>query len=145
MQPIPSLLLLADAAAPAGTAASSKVGVAIVVLVFAIVFALSVRAALRHFKGEGGCCGGGAGAPPPVADKAIGSAVATCELALDGLRCMNCVAHAKKALEAIPGVAADVTLDPQRALVRMDRDVPESALRAAIEGEGYRVVSVSRR
>ena len=67
------------------------------------------------------------------------------ELALDGLRCMNCVAHAKKALDAIPGVAADVTLDPQRALVRMDRDVPEAALRAAIESEGYRVVSVARR
>ena len=32
-----------------------------------------------------------------------------------------------------------------RALVRMDRDVPEAALRAAIEGEGYRVVSVSPR
>ena len=94
-----------------------------------------------------GCCGGGAAAPEPepVPAKGIGPAVATCELALDGLRCMNCVAHAKKALEAIPGVAADVTLDPQRALVRMDRDVPESALRAAVEGEGYRVVSVSRR
>jgi len=97
--------------------------------------------------GSDGCCGGGATAPAPepAPAKGIGSAVATCELALDGLRCMNCVAHAKKALEAIPGVAADVTLDPQRALVRMDRDVPESALRAAIEGEGYRVLSVSRR
>ena len=97
--------------------------------------------------GSDGCCGGGAAAPAPepVPAKGIGPAVATCELALDGLRCMNCVAHAKKALEAIPGVAADVTLDPQRALVRMDRDVPESALRAAVEGEGYRVVSVSRR
>ena len=97
--------------------------------------------------GSDGCCGGGAAAPAPepAPAKGIGPAVATCELALDGLRCMNCVAHAKKALEAIPGVAADVTLDPQRALVRMDRDVPESALRAAIEGEGYRVLSVSRR
>ena len=97
--------------------------------------------------GSDGCCGGGAAAsaPEPAPAKGIGPVVATCELALDGLRCMNCVAHAKKALEAIPGVAADVTLDPQRALVRMDRDVPESALRAAVEGEGYRVVSVSRR
>ena len=143
MQPISSLLLLADAAAPAGTAASSKVGVAIVVLVFAIVFALAVRAALRHFKGEGGCCGGGAGAPPPVADKAIGPAVARRELALGGLHCMKCVARVKAALEALPGVAADVTLDPQRAVVRMDRDVPEEALRKAVEAQGFQVVSVS--
>ncbi|MBP5545084.1 MAG: permease, partial [Kiritimatiellae bacterium] len=102
---------------------------------------------------SGGCCDGkddccgGAAAPTrePTPEKGIGTVVATCELALDGLRCMNCVAHAKKALEAIPGVAADVTLDPPRALVRMDRDVPEAALRAAVEGEGYRVVSVSPR
>ena len=143
MQPIPSLLLLADAAAPAGTAASSKVGVAIVVLVFAIVLALAVRAALRHFKGEGGCCGGGAGAPPPVADKAIGSAVARRELALDGLHCMKCVARVKAALEALPGVAADVTLDPQRAVVRMDREVPDEALRKAVEDQGFQVVSIA--
>ena len=143
MQPIPSLLLLADAAAPAGTAASSKVGVAIVVLVFAIVFALAVRAALRHFKGEGGCCGGGAGAPPPVADKAIGPAVARRELALGGLHCMKCVARVKAALEALPGVAADVTLDPQRAVVRMDRDVPDEALRKAVEAQGFQVLSIA--
>ena len=150
MQPISSLLLLADAA-PAGTAASSKVGVAIVVLVFVIVFALAVRAALRHFKGEGGCCGGGAGAPPPVADKAIGPAVARRELALGGLHCMKCVARVKAALEAIPGVAAEVTLEPQNqlstgyglAVVRMDRDVPEADLRKAVEDQGFRVVSIS--
>ena len=143
MQPIQSLSLLADAAAPAGTAASSKVGVAIVVLVFAIVFALAVRAALRHFKGEGGCCGGGAGAPPPVADKAIGPAVARRELALGGLHCMKCVARVKAALEALPGVAADVTLDPQRAVVRMDREVPDEALRKAVEDQGFQVLSIA--
>ena len=143
MQPIQSLSLLADAAAPAGNAASSKVGVAIVVLVFAIVLALAVRAALRHFKGEGGCCGGGAGAPPPVADKAIGPAVARRELALGGLHCMKCVARVKAALEALPGVAADVTLDPQRAIVRMDREVPDEALRKAVEDQGFQVLSIA--
>ncbi len=143
MQAIQSLLLLADAAAPAGTAASSKVGVAIVVLVFAIVLALAVRAALRHFKGEGGCCGGGAGEPPPVADKAIGPAVARRELALGGLHCMKCVARVKAALEALPGVAADVTLDPQRAVVRMDREVPDEALRKAVEAQGFQVLSIA--
>ena len=143
MQAIHTLSLLADAAAPAGNAASSKVGVAIVVLVFAIVFALAVRAALRHFKGKGGCCGGGAGAPPPVADKAIGPAVARRELALGGLHCMKCVARVKAALEALPGVAAEVTLDPQRAIVRMDREVSDEVLRKAIEDQGFQVVSIA--
>ena len=119
-------------------------GAALVLACFAIVLAYAVWAARGHFKGQGGCCGGG-GAPPPVPDKEIGPVVARYELALDGLRCMNCVAHAKRALNAIPGVAADVTLDPPRAFVRTDRDVPDAALRAAVEAEGYRVVSIERR
>ena len=73
MQTLSSFILLADAAAPAENAPSSAVGVAIVVLVFAICFALAVRAAIRHFKGEGGCCGSCAG-PSPAQDKQIGTA-----------------------------------------------------------------------
>lgn len=141
MQPIHTLSILADAA-PAGTAASSKVGMAIVVLVFAIVFAITVRAALRHFKGEGGCCGG-CSAPPPEGGKAIGPTVARRELALAGLHCMKCVAHVKAALEALPGVAADVTLDPQRAVVRMDREIPDEAFRKAVEDQGFQVRSIA--
>ena len=119
-------------------------GAVLVLVCFAIVLAYAVWAARGHFKGQGGCCGGG-GAPPPVPDKEIGPVVARYELALDGLRCMHCVAHAKRALNAIPGVAADVNLDPPRAFVRTDRDVPDAALRAAVEAEGYRVVSIARR
>jgi copper chaperone CopZ len=120
-------------------------GAVLVLACFAVVLAYAVWASAGHFRGRGGCCGGGGSAPPPVPGKEIGPVVARRELALDGLRCMNCVHHAKKALNAIPGVAADVTLDPPRALVRTDRDVPDAALRAAVEAEGYRVVSIARR
>ena len=152
MQPLFSFIVLADDAASAGNAATSSVGVAIVVLVFAVCFALALRAAIRHFKGEGGCCGGGGcAAPPPAPDKQIGAVVDEVELVLDGLHCMKCVARVKAALEAIPGVAAEVTLEPQNqlspgyglAVVRMDRDVPEADLRKAVEDQGFRVVSVS--
>ena len=152
MQPLFSFLLLADDSAPAGNAASSSAGVVIVILVFAICLALALRAALRHFRGEGGCCGGGGGAePPPAPDKQIGAVVDEVELVLDGLHCMKCVARVKAALEAIPGVAAEVTLEPQNqlspghglAVVRMDRDVPEADLRKAVEDQGFRVVSIS--
>ena len=134
-------VLLADAA-HGGTSVSSAVGVALVGIVLAICLALAVRAGIRHFKGEGGCCGG-CSAPPPDGGKAIGPAVARRELALGGLHCMKCVARVKAALEALPGVAADVTLDPQRAIVRMDREVPDEALRKAVEAQGFQVLSIA--
>ena len=132
-------LLLADAATSAGNSASSTVGVAIVIAVFAICLALAVRSVIRHLKG-GSCCGTGCCSCGSCND---GAAVAQRELALDGLHCMKCVARVKAALEAIPGVTADVTLDPQRAVVRMDREVPDEALRKAVEEQGFHVISVA--
>ena len=130
----------------------SIISTSIMVLVLVIIIAMAVRSSVRHMKGEGGCCGGGGCAePPPAPDKQIGTVVDEVELVLDGLHCMKCVARVKAALEAIPGVAAEVTLEPQNqlspgyglAVVRMDREVPEGDLRKAVEDQGFRVVSIS--
>ncbi len=57
-------------------------------------------------------------------------------LKITGMTCGHCVAHTKKALEAVPGVTeADVTLEPGGALVKGDADV--SALLAAVKEAGY--------
>ncbi len=57
-------------------------------------------------------------------------------LKITGMTCGHCVAHTKKALEAVPGVTeADVTLEPGGALVKGDADV--SALIAAVKEAGY--------
>ena len=116
--------------------------------IFLALFVLAVRRIIRkgsccECHGDCGCCGGAATPPPRPAGKAIGSVVAQRVLALDGLHCANCVSGVKNALEAIPGVAADVTLDQQRALVRMDRAIPDEKLREAVEEQGFRVISVN--
>ena len=57
-------------------------------------------------------------------------------LKITGMTCGHCVAHTKKALEAVPGVTeAEVTLEPGGALVKGDADV--SALIAAVKEAGY--------
>ena len=122
------------------------IGPYIVGAIFIALFILAVRRIIRkgsccECHGDCGCCGGSALRQP--AGKAIGPVVAQRVLALDGLHCAHCVSSVKNALEAIPGVAADVTLDPQRAVVRMDRAVPDETLRQAVEEQEFRVVSVS--
>ena len=118
----------------------------IVGAIFIALFILAVRRIIRkgsccECHGDCGCCGGSALQQP--AGKAIGPVVAQRVLALDGLHCAHCVSSVKNALEAIPGVAADVTLDPQRAVVRMDRAIPDETLRKAVEEQGFQVISVS--
>ncbi len=114
--------------------------------IFLALFILAVRRIIRkgsccECHGDCGCCGGST--PQQPAGKAIGPVVAQRVLALDGLHCANCVSGVKNALEAIPGIAADVTLKPQRAVVRMDRAIPDETLRKAVEEQGFQVISVS--
>lgn len=134
-----AILALVSEPAPAGR--SSAAGIAIILFCFAAAVLFAARSALRHLKGRGGCCGDGASAPPPD-EKPIGPVVARREIEISGMHCMNCVGRVKKALDALEGVSADVTLEPQRANVAMDREVPDSALRAAVEGAGFAVVAV---
>ncbi len=116
--------------------------------IFAALFAIAVWRIIRkgtccECHGDCGCCGGSATPPRHPADKAIGAVARQRVLALDGLHCAHCVSSVKTALEAIPGVAADVTLNPQRALVQMDRAIPDETLRKAVEEQGFRVLSVN--
>lgn len=59
-------------------------------------------------------------------------------LHVEGMMCGHCVAHVKKALEAVDGVeAAEVSLDDKSATVTLSADVSDEALVAAVVEEGY--------
>lgn len=50
-----------------------------------------------------------------------------------GMMCNHCVMHVKNALESLPGVRAEVTLDPARAVVEFSENVyPREELQAAV-------------
>ncbi|WP_456446923.1 CopZ family metallochaperone [Thiolapillus sp.] len=57
-------------------------------------------------------------------------------LKITGMTCGHCVAHTKKALEAVPGVVeADVSLEPGGAVVKGEASA--DALVAAVKDAGY--------
>ena len=59
-------------------------------------------------------------------------------LKIEGMMCMHCVAHAKKALEAVDGVSeAIITLETDSAEVTLTKEVPDEALIKAIVDAGY--------
>ena len=61
---------------------------------------------------------------------------------VEGMMCAHCVAHVKEALEAIPGVRADVDLDSGTAKVESDGPVADEALTQAVVGAGYQVTGI---
>lgn len=61
---------------------------------------------------------------------------------VEGMMCMHCVAHVKKALEELPGVTAEVDLDGGRAVVRAEQLPDDTALTSAVTEAGYKVVGI---
>lgn len=62
-------------------------------------------------------------------------------LKIEGMMCAHCVAHVKKALEAIDGVTADVDLAAGTAVVHMASPVSDEQLQKTVEDAGYTVTA----
>ena len=57
---------------------------------------------------------------------------------VEGMMCQHCVAHVKKALEALAGVqSAEVSLEQKQAVLTCSDEVADAAIKAAIEEAGY--------
>lgn len=62
-------------------------------------------------------------------------------IGIKGMMCVRCEARAKKALEAVDGVTSAAPSHEQgNAVLELSKEVPEDALRGAVEGAGYEYV-----
>ena len=59
---------------------------------------------------------------------------------IEGMMCMHCVAHVKKALEALNAGEVEVSLENKCALI--SADVSDEAIRVAITDAGYEVIDI---
>ena len=64
-------------------------------------------------------------------------------ITINGMMCAHCVAHVDKALNAIDGVSAQVSLENKNAVCTLVRDVSDDALKNAVTEAGYEVVSIA--
>ena len=116
----------------------------ILALVAALMF-FAVRGAVKHFKGESPCCGGGgSGLTKAPAEKRLDSPVLGRKtVKISGMHCDHCVMNVTMMLNRIDGVSADVHLSAARAVVSYDRDISNEVLKEAVEKIGYQVVRIS--
>ncbi|MBE5762014.1 MAG: heavy metal translocating P-type ATPase [Clostridiales bacterium] len=73
-------------------------------------------------------------------DNMLFSKPTTRTVKIEGMMCTHCSGHVKKALEAIPGVTAEVSHETGEAVLTMKKDVPDAKLKAAIEDAGYKFI-----
>ena len=96
----------------------------IVVLIVIVLLGFALRGAIRHFKGDSPCCGGGTGI-----------------IKTDDKELKNPVIG-KKTVH-IEGVSARVDLQKKEAVVSYDREIANDVLKKTVEKAGFQVVSIT--
>ena len=62
---------------------------------------------------------------------------------IEGMMCGHCEARVKKALEALPEVqAANVSHESGTAVVTLSAQLPDEALKKAVEDQDYKVLGI---
>ena len=118
----------------------------IIILVVVVILIFALKGSIRHFRGEGACCGGGSGSVKTKKAKKKtldGPVTGQRTIRISGMHCRNCANSVTNALNAIDGVSAKVSLKDNTAEVSFDRMVDDANLKQAVEKAGFKVVSIS--
>ena len=73
-----------------------------------ILIIIGIRSSVKHFKGEGGCCGGGSSVK--VKRKKLKQVVKQRTVIIDGMTCEHCKARVESRLNSLDGVSAKINL-----------------------------------
>ena len=115
----------------------------IVVLIVIVLLGFALRGAVRHFKGDSPCCGGGT-CIIKTDDKELKNSVIGKKIVhIEGMTCEHCVQSVKKALNEIEGVSARVDLQKKEAVVSYDREIANDVLKKTVEKAGFQVASIT--
>lgn len=111
----------------------------IIVLLIVILF-FSLRSSIKHFHGEGGCCGGGT---YKAHKKKLDSVIGQKTVSVEGMSCQHCVNRVMEAVNSIDGASADVKLKKGLVIVSMEQPISDETITNAIERAGYHVTGIT--
>lgn len=112
----------------------------IIIGIVVVLIIAGIRSGMKHFRGEGGCCGGST--PAPKQHKKLKNVVTKKILVIEGMTCEHCKNRVEKSINEIEGAAAKVNLGKKEAVVSLDREMMDEQLREAVEKAGYKVIEI---
>lgn len=111
----------------------------IIILILLVIVVLALKSASKHFRGEGGCCGGSSDKP---LKKKLDHVVETYIIHIEGMHCQNCSNAIMRGINRIDGASAEVYLKRKMAKISCDRPMDEDTFKRCIEGLGYSVTKI---
>lgn len=111
----------------------------IIVAILAVVLFFGIRSSMKHFRGEGGCCGGGT---YKAHRKKLDTVIGQKTVAVEGMSCQHCVNRVMEAVNSIDGASALVKLKKGVVIVSTERPISNETIKNAIEKAGYKVTDI---
>ena len=112
----------------------------IIIGIVVVMIFFGIRSGMKHFRGEGGCCGGSA--PVKKQKKKLDKVIAQKVVVVEGMTCEHCKNRVEKCINEIDGAAAKVNLKKGKVVVSLAKDVSDDQIRMVIEKAGYGVVEI---
>lgn len=109
----------------------------IIIGVIAVIVVIAVISSVKHFKGEGGCCGGGSSYKPKK--KKLSDIRYQKTFMVDGMHCDHCKNRVEEIVNDMPGIAGTVDLKKGELVVSYAEDVDDAMIKTRIERAGYTV------
>lgn len=78
----------------------------LIISIVIILIIVGIRSTVRHFRGEGGCCGGGSSVKGKR--KKLKQVVKQRTVVIDGMTCEHCKARVESRLNQLDGVVSFV-------------------------------------
>lgn len=111
-----------------------------IILILLLAVGYGVFSTVKHFQGKGACCGGGGSYKPRK--KKLDHVTFKKTVCISGMNCENCSNRVMEAINQIEGASAVVSHKKGTGVVRMDRVIEDSVLKAAVEKAGYMVTDI---
>lgn len=112
----------------------------IIISILFILVIIGIGSSIKHFKGEGGCCGRGSSVK--VKRRKLKQVVKQRTVMIEGMTCEHCKARVESRLNALDGVSAKVNLKKKTAAVSMEKEVSDEQIKKVVENAGYQVVDI---
>ncbi len=109
----------------------------IIIGIITVIVAVGIYYTVKHFKGEGGCCGGGSFKPKK---KKLKNIKYTKTFRVGGMHCEHCKVRVEEVVNDLRGVAGRVNLKKNELTVSYAEDVADEIIIAKVERAGYKVI-----
>lgn len=112
---------------------------AIIIGILAVAAVIGIYSTVKHFKGQGGCCGGGSYKPKR---KRLFNVIYRKTFKVDGMHCEHCRNRVEEVVNDMKGIAGKVDWKKGELTVAYAETVDDALIKTRIEKAGYTVTDI---